>query len=119
MNVKKDYQWYLETKKTETWCHVEDAFTSEEVDKIIEAGEKEDITEALISKSISLDKSIRNTSISWIPSSDRENEWIVEWFLEWFLLLDILNKIFRQRIDGKMYISTIQFVFKKRIVIVY
>jgi len=76
MNVKKDYQWYLETKKTETWCHVEDAFTSEEVDKIIEAGEKEDITEALIAKSISLDKSIRNTSISWIPSSDRENEWI-------------------------------------------
>jgi PKHD-type hydroxylase len=76
MNVKKDYQWYLENKKTETCVTMEGAFSPEEVDKIIEAGEKEDITEALISKSISLDKSIRNTSISWIPSSDKENEWI-------------------------------------------
>jgi predicted 2-oxoglutarate/Fe(II)-dependent dioxygenase YbiX len=77
MNDKKTFQWYLENKKTETWCYVEDAFSSEEVDKIIEAGEKEDITEALIvTESNTLNKSYRNTSISWIPSSDEENGWI-------------------------------------------
>ena len=75
MSVEKTYQWYLENKKTETWCYVEDAFSSEEVDKIIEAGDKEYIYEAKIENN-SLDKSIRNTSITWIPSSDKENEWL-------------------------------------------
>ena len=75
MSNKKTYQWYLETKKTETWCYVEDAFSPEEVDKIIEAGAKEEIIEAQINNN-SLDKSARNTDISWLPSSDKDNEWL-------------------------------------------
>lgn len=75
MNIEKTYQWYLDTKEVETWCYVEDAFTSEEVDKIIEAGEKENIIEAQVYSNIS-DNNARSTSISWIPSNDKENEWI-------------------------------------------
>jgi PKHD-type hydroxylase len=91
MNDKKTFQWYLENKKTETWCYVEDAFSSEEVDKIIEAGNKEDIFEAKIENS-SLNKSYRNTSISWIPSSDKENEWIFRRLTD--IVININNNYF-------------------------
>ena len=86
MNNKKTYQWYLETKKTETWCYAEDAFTPEEIDKIIEAGDKENIEEAQLSNSV-IDKSFRNTDIAWLPSNDKENEWIFR------RLTDIVTKI--------------------------
>ena len=79
MNDEKTFHWFLDDKVINTVCHVENAFSSEEVDKIIEAGEKEDIIQAqvyypLLNKS-ALDKSTRNTSISWL-SSNKDNEWL-------------------------------------------
>jgi len=86
MNDEKTYQWYLDTKEIETWCYVEDAFSSEEVNKIIQAGEKENIIQAQVYSNIT-DNNARNTSISWIPSSDKDNEWLFR------RLTDIISNI--------------------------
>lgn len=80
MNNEKTFHWLLDDPVVNTVCQVEDAFSSEEVNKIIEAGEKEDIIQARVifpslNKS-SLDKSIRSSNISWLTSNDLNNEWL-------------------------------------------
>ena len=77
MEVERSGHWLLDNTEVHTWCYVEDAFSFEEIDKIIEAGEKENIIEAKIyNKGLNKDKNVRNTSISWLNSSNEDNKWI-------------------------------------------
>jgi PKHD-type hydroxylase len=80
MNDEKTYHWYLDNTEVQTVCYVEDAFSSEQVDKIIEAGEKENIIQGQVYNTLlnnfNEDKSYRNSSISWLNSSDKDNEWL-------------------------------------------
>ena len=83
MNKRKSYQWHLENVKTETWVYHKTAFASEEIEKIIESGNKEDIMEAAFNGAPT--KNTRSTNVSWIPSSDKDNEWLFQ------RLTDIIN----------------------------
>ena len=87
MNEEKTYEWHLEKENTETWMCVESVFTSEEINKIIESGNKEDTLEAELGPGpvFKLDKNIRSTIISWIPSSNKDNEWLFQ------RLTDVIN----------------------------
>lgn len=92
MNTKKTHQWHLENFKTEVWACVENVFTSEEIDKIIESGNKEDIFQAEVGSLNNISKNIRNTDISWINSSDEDNEWIFHRLTD--VIIFVNNKYF-------------------------
>lgn len=93
MNDEKTVHWYLDNTEMQICCYVEDAFSFEQVDKIIEAGEKENITPAQIYNTtlnnFTADKSIRNSSISWLNSSDKDNEWLFRRLTD---IIIIINK---------------------------
>ena len=106
MNAKIIHHWSLEnkkTEKTETWCYAEDAFTSEEIDKIIEAGANENIIEAGITVNNIKDKSVRSTDISWLPSNDKNNEWIFRRLTD--IVTNINNNYFNYDITTIEYLQ--------------
>ncbi len=100
MNDEKSYSWHLDIKKTVNWVYSENAFTSEEVNKIIEAGAKENIIKATINVNNVIDQNVRCTDISWLPSNDENNVWIFK------RLTDIVTDI--NKIYFNFNITTIQ-----------
>lgn len=75
MSETLSYTWHLQNHLSEYWSFYKDAFSEPEIEKIISEGESLPKIDAKIGNSI-LNTEIRETTVSWIPSSKEENQWL-------------------------------------------
>jgi PKHD-type hydroxylase len=72
--------WYLESKELQPWVFLDNVFTEEECDKIIDIGNSlQRETAKVVSSQFGLAESnIRKNSVSWINSNNPEHHWIFQ-----------------------------------------
>lgn len=75
MSEQTTYSWHLQMVTSELWSFYKEAFSDPEIEKIISEGDSIPKQDAKIGTAV-LDKNIRETSISWIPSSKEDNKWL-------------------------------------------
>jgi len=77
---QESHDWWLDVGSVETWAFQHNLFTSDEIDEIHDIAAEYRLQEAVVGTgdSMSKDKSIRDSNIAFLRSSDQSNKWIFE-----------------------------------------
>ena len=76
----ESHDWWLDVGVTESWAYQHKLFTGAEIDQIHDIAAEYKLQEAAIGAgdSMSKDKSVRDSNISFLSSSDAANQWIFQ-----------------------------------------
>ena len=77
---QESHDWWLDVGNVETWAFQHNLFASDEIDEIHDIAAEYRLQEAVVGTgdSMSKDKSIRDSNIAFLRSSDQSNKWIFE-----------------------------------------
>ena len=96
--------WMFEANQVENWAYMDNVFTPEECQKIIDYGNLLKNSKAGITNANLLDKKIRDSNISWIDVNENTN-----WFYERLAhsVVNLNNNFFKFDIYG--FVENLQF----------
>ena len=76
----EQHDWWLEVGNNESWAFQHKLFTNDEIDQIHDIAAEYKLQEAVVGagESMNKDKSVRDSNIAFLRSSDQSNKWIFE-----------------------------------------
>lgn len=102
--MRETLTWHLAPKTNEYWAYLDNIFTAEECQLIIEQGEKLSIEQAKINKSDDVKIEVRKNRVGFFNSSVRDNAWIYQ------RVTDAVNNLNRQFFQYDLdYLELLQF----------
>lgn len=96
--------WMFDIDQVENWAYMDNVFTPEECQKIIDYGNSLENIKASVSKENIIDNKIRDSNISWIKSNEH-----TKWFYEKlaYVAITLNNNFFKFNLYG--FIEDLQF----------
>jgi len=103
--------WYLDFKQYDSYVYMENLFSAEECDAIIQAGENNlRLPGTIVSENVDYNESIRKNSVSWFDSGDPNNAWFFEKCTDAVLALN--EQFYKFDLD---YIESLQYTIYDQI----
>jgi len=102
--MKETLTWHLSPKINEYWAYLDNVFTAEECQQIIDLGTKLETYQAQITKNHSIELEIRKNKVGFFNSSDKDNVWIYQRITD--AITNLNKQFFNYDLD---YIELLQF----------
>jgi len=102
--MSKTLTWHLSPKVNEYWAYLDNIFTPQECQQIIEQGQELEIIPGKINKTTEVQTEIRKNTLGFFDSSDPANAWIFQRLTG--AITNLNTQFFNYDLD---YIETLQF----------